>query len=83
MMDGLIQTLRWTHMALGFVGLTAWWVPILAKKGGKRHVAFGKVFAVCAYAVGGTAMLTPPRFASALNWLQEPLLPTIPPASGS
>ncbi len=59
-MEGLIQVLRWSHIALGFVGLAAWWVPILSKKGGKRHVLFGKVFAVCAFVVGGSAMLTPP-----------------------
>ncbi len=59
-MEGLIQVLRWSHIVLGFVGLAAWWVPILSKKGGKRHMLFGKVFAVCAFAVGGSAMLTPP-----------------------
>ncbi len=59
-MDAFIGTLRWVHVVLGFVGLAAWWVPILTKKGGKRHVAFGKVFAVCAYAVAGSAMITPP-----------------------
>ncbi len=59
-MDVFIGALRWVHIVLGFIGLAAWWVPIFTKKGGKRHVAFGKVFAVCAYAVAGSAMITPP-----------------------
>lgn len=59
-MDVLIQGLRWSHIALGFVGLAAFWVPVVSKKGGERHKAFGKVFALCAYVVAVTAMLTPP-----------------------
>ena len=38
------------------MGLVAWWVPILTKKGGKQHVLFGKVFALSAYIIGGTAL---------------------------
>ena len=59
-MEALIGGIRWMHIALGFVGLAAWWVPILSKKGGERHKTFGKIFALCAYVVAGSAMLTPP-----------------------
>ena len=59
-MDVLINGARWIHIVLGFVGLAAWWVPILTKKGGQRHKTFGMVFALSAYVVAGTAMLTPP-----------------------
>ena len=36
-MEWLIEANRWFHMIIGFVGLAAWWVPILTKKGGKQH----------------------------------------------
>ena len=59
-MDAVIGGIRWVHIVLGFVGLVAWWVPVLTKKGGERHKLFGKIFAFCAYFVAGSAMLTPP-----------------------
>lgn len=37
------------HAAVGFVGLAAFWVPIFARKGGGRHVLFGRIFANSAY----------------------------------
>ena len=55
-MEWLIEANRWFHMIIGFVGLAAWWVPILTKKGGKQHVFFGKVFALSAYIIGSTAL---------------------------
>ncbi len=59
-MEAVITGARWIHIVLGFVGLAAWWVPVLTKKGGQRHRTFGMIFALAAYAVAGTAMLTPP-----------------------
>lgn len=59
-MDAVIEGIRWTHIVLGFVGLAAFWVPVVTKKGGARHKTFGKVFALCAYFVAGSAMVTPP-----------------------
>lgn len=59
-MDVLIGGIRWAHIVFGFVGLAAFWVPIVTKKGGARHKTFGKVFALCAYFVAGSAMVTPP-----------------------
>lgn len=56
-MDTFLEANRLFHIAVGTVGLAAWWVPLLTKKGGKRHKLFGKVFALCAYTVGITAVL--------------------------
>ena len=55
-METLIAINRYGHMAIGFIGLAAWWVPILTKKGGKQHMLFGKVFALSAYIIGTTAL---------------------------
>ncbi len=43
------------HAAFGFIGLAAFWVPIVSKKGGTRHVTFGKIFLYSAYVVLGSA----------------------------
>ena len=39
------------HVATGFVGLAAFWVPVFARKGGRVHVQAGSVYAYCAYIV--------------------------------
>ncbi len=39
------------HVATGFVGLAAFWIPIFARKGGRLHVQAGRVYAYCAYVV--------------------------------
>ncbi len=59
-MDAVIGVIRWSHIALGAIGLLAFWVPIVTKKGGARHKQFGMIFALCAYFVSGSAMVTPP-----------------------
>lgn len=56
MAEMIHSVLRGAHISLGFVGLAMFWVPALAPKGGRVHVVAGKVFAVCAYAVGFTAL---------------------------
>ncbi|MBX7106139.1 MAG: hypothetical protein K1X57_18810 [Gemmataceae bacterium] len=48
--------LRAGHVIPGFVGLAAFWVPLLTKKGGRAHRACGWVFTVCAAVVIGTAL---------------------------
>ena len=50
-MDAIADVIRLSHVIFGFVGLAAFWIPIFSKKGGKRHVLFGKVFEICAYVV--------------------------------
>ena len=57
-MDLFLQLLIYFHVAAGFVGLAAFWVPIFTKKGAANHRKFGKVFKVCAYLVLGAAMLS-------------------------
>jgi len=39
------------HVATGFVGLVAFWIPVFARKGGRLHVRAGRVYAYCAYVV--------------------------------
>ena len=46
-MDALVLA----HVASGFVGLAAFWVPLFARKGGRLHVQAGRVFTYCAYVV--------------------------------
>lgn len=55
-MAHVLQAFLWVHVAAGFVGLVAFWLPILSRKGGSTHVRFGKVFYWSAYAVTLTAM---------------------------
>ena len=47
----LFDVLVWMHVATGFVGLTAFWVPVFARKGGRVHVQAGRVFTYSAYVV--------------------------------
>ncbi len=47
--------LRYTHIIFGFVGLAAFWIPVLTRKGGRQHVRYGNVFLWCAYVVLGSA----------------------------
>ncbi|MYE33485.1 MAG: hypothetical protein F4X23_01370 [Gemmatimonadales bacterium] len=51
LLDGLLRI----HVAAGFVGLAAFWVPVVARKGGRAHVRAGLVYAWCAYVVAVTA----------------------------
>ena len=47
----LFDVLVLAHVATGFVGLAAFWVPVFARKGGRTHVQAGRVYACCAYVV--------------------------------
>lgn len=57
-MDFVLQVVVWVHVAAGFIGLAAFWVPIFARKGGANHKLYGKVFKVCAYFVLGAAIFS-------------------------
>lgn len=57
MLEILGDGARFIHVVFGAVGLTAYWVPVFAKKGAKLHVRAGKVFVWCAYVVLGAAAL--------------------------
>lgn len=65
-MYDLYRTILFVHVALGFFGLLAFWVPIFMPKGGTAHIRAGKVFLYSAYIVGTTA------FAIALLTLISP-----------
>jgi hypothetical protein len=54
----LHQTLRWIHILFGFVGLAVFWAPVFAKKGGRLHIRAGKIFVICAYVVGVSAVFS-------------------------
>ena len=47
----LFDVLVLVHVATGFVGLAAFWVPVFARKGGRTHVRAGRVYVYCAYVV--------------------------------
>ena len=53
----LFKALIAAHAVAGATGLIAFWVPILARKGGKRHRTWGRVFAYALLAAGGLAFV--------------------------
>jgi hypothetical protein len=56
-METSLNFLQMTHVIAGFIGLTAFWVPIFSRKGGKNHRLFGKIFKYSAYIVLTAAFL--------------------------
>src|SRR5687768_7188565 len=46
------------HIAAGLIGLAAYWLPAIVRKGGKAHVQFGRIFfwATCGVATTGLTM---------------------------
>jgi hypothetical protein len=52
------ELLRDVHIVCGFVGLTAFWAPVFARKGQALHINAGRVFTWTAYIVIATAMAT-------------------------
>jgi hypothetical protein len=55
-MHALYRLLLLFHVAAGFIGLVAFWIPVFAPKGGRVHTRAGTVFMICAYVVAGTAL---------------------------
>jgi len=47
----LFNALILAHVATGFVGLAAFWIPVFARKGGRTHVRAGRAYVYCAYVV--------------------------------
>ena len=47
----LFDVLILVHVATGFVGLVAFWIPVFARKGGRTHVRAGRIYVYCAYVV--------------------------------
>ena len=56
-MERFLEIVLWAHVVTGFTGLAAFWIPIFARKGGRSHVRFGMVYAVCAYVVTLSAVV--------------------------
>lgn len=56
-METLRHSIRFAHIALGFTGLVAFWIPVFARKGSRLHVVAGRVFAWCVYFVAGSAVV--------------------------
>ena len=52
----VMNALVLAHVATGFVGLAAFWIPVFARKGGRLHVYAGSVFTYCAYVVTVSAV---------------------------
>ncbi|MGI9204552.1 MAG: hypothetical protein ACR2Q3_11105 [Woeseiaceae bacterium] len=48
---------RFVHVVFGAIGLAAFWIPVLAKKGATNHVRYGRVFVWSANIVLGFAAL--------------------------
>lgn len=57
-MSYLLDLNRWIHVIFGFIGLAAFWVPILTRKGGQQHRRFGRVFRYSAMVVITAAGIT-------------------------
>ena len=58
MISTIYRTTLLFHIVAGLIGLAAFWLPALLRKGGKAHVQFGRVFfwATCVVAASGLVM---------------------------
>jgi len=54
-MDYLLELNLWLHIAAGFIGLGAFWVPVFSRKGSPLHKSAGKVFRYSAILVVAAA----------------------------
>ncbi|GIQ70504.1 DUF2306 domain-containing protein [Xylanibacillus composti] len=54
-MQVLFDIMRWTHIVGGFLALSVFWLPIVAKKGGRVHNNVGWVYVWAMAAVSVTA----------------------------
>ncbi len=48
-MEFITEITLFIHVAVGFVGLFAFWVPVFTRKGQVNHVRFGKIFVWSGY----------------------------------
>lgn len=60
--ESLAHWIRNSHITIGLVGLVAYWIPVIAKKGGKLHIYSGRVFEWCGYYVATTALFSCARY---------------------
>jgi len=45
------------HIVTGSVGLVAFWIPVVAKKGGRQHRSWGRIFTLSMLITGSIAMV--------------------------
>lgn len=57
-MSLLLDLNRWIHVIFGFLGLAAFWVPILTRKGSQPHRHFGRLFRYSAMVVITAALVS-------------------------
>lgn len=62
--DAFATWLRNSHITIGFVGLAAYWIAILAKKGSTPHILAGRAFEWCGYFVATSALYSCGRYLS-------------------
>ena len=77
-MASLFQALRWVHIAAGSIALILFWIPAIARKGGKTHIRAGWFYVACmsvvvvtAFAMSGLAFTIP----LAIRHITRPLSP--------
>jgi hypothetical protein len=65
-MASLFQSLRWIHIAAGSIALILFWIPAIARKGGRTHIRAGWFYVACmsvvvvtAFAMSGLAFTIP------------------------
>jgi hypothetical protein len=51
------QALLFIHVAIGFLSLVLFWIPVIAKKGSPLHIRTGHWYAKAMYAVGFSALI--------------------------
>ncbi|MFQ3245459.1 MAG: hypothetical protein ACI9SP_002107 [Arenicella sp.] len=51
------QALLFIHVAVGFISLILFWIPVVAKKGGPLHIRTGHWYAKTMYLVGFSALI--------------------------
>jgi hypothetical protein len=56
-MTNFYQFLLYAHIAVGFISLVIFWIPVVAKKGSRLHVRTGHWYAKAMYGVGITAVV--------------------------
>ena len=60
--ESIFLMLRRSHILIGFAGLVAFWMPVVAKKGGRTHILAGRVFEWCGYYVAASALFACGRY---------------------
>ena len=57
-MTSLVSAVLAIHVAAGSIGLIAFWVPVIAAKGARTHVQFGRIYELSAYIVAISSILS-------------------------